>query len=315
MTDALPAVFTADDALRAGYAPSDITRLLRQGRWRALRRGVYCTAETWEGSAARPLHRYALRVRAAQRALADPAWASHLSVVRLHDLPTPAGAADRVELTAAGLGGGRSYDGLVVHAARLPPAHRAEALGIPATAPARTVVDVARSWPLPDALAVADAVLHRELATPDDYERVARDCSHSPGLTRAATVLRHADGRRESWLESASWVFFLDRALPLPQPQVRVAGYEADFGWLDQGVLGEADGREKYDRPFAGADAGDELTRRRRFFEEKQRQERLEDRGWIVVRWGFADLLQPDRLDGRIRAAFARARDRWVAIG
>ena len=72
-----------------------------------------------------------------------------------------------------------------------------------------------------------------------------------------------------------------------------------DFYWDEFGVVGEADGLDKYRAGFDAVRA------------EKLRQERLEMVGLTVVRWGFADLQAPGPLIGRLFAAFARAgRDR-----
>lgn len=300
MPAVVPTVFTTDDAYRAGYTPADVRRHVRQGRWIPLRRGVFVSVTTWERVAGSPRDRHLLEVHAGQRARSGPTWASHASAVRVHDLPTPvaATAPDRVELTDPAASCHRRYDGLTVHAAALPDSDRAVVAGVPVTGVARTVVDVGRQWPFADALAVADAALHRISATAEDLAAVAEAGAGWPGILRACSVLRHADGRRASPLESWSWSFFLDRALPLPALQVRVGNDIADFGWLEEGVLGEADGQDKYGE--------DEVTRRRTFIAEKRRQERLEDAGFIVVRWGYADLLRPDHLAARILAALAR---------
>jgi hypothetical protein len=66
-----------------------------------------------------------------------------------------------------------------------------------------------------------------------------------------------------------------------------------DFYWDDFGVVGEADGDGKY---------GD----RQALIAEKRRQERLEEAGLVVVRWGWQDLRDPDLLAARVRRALDR---------
>ena len=66
-----------------------------------------------------------------------------------------------------------------------------------------------------------------------------------------------------------------------------------DFYWPGLGVVGEADGREKY--------TGNEL------WNEKLRQERLTDRGLVVERWGWPIARQPAVLQARLQRAFRRA--------
>ena len=68
-----------------------------------------------------------------------------------------------------------------------------------------------------------------------------------------------------------------------------------DFLWEETGVVGEADGLEKYD----GVNG---LALR----QEKLRQETLEQTGLIVVRWGWSDLADLPRLVDRIGRALVR---------
>jgi len=74
----------------------------------------------------------------------------------------------------------------------------------------------------------------------------------------------------------------------------------SDFGWKERGVLGEFDGRIKYTGPQ------DEVARA--VMAEKDREARLREAGWVVVRWGWEDLRDPAALRRRIEAAFAQAR-------
>ena len=61
--------------------------------------------------------------------------------------------------------------------------------------------------------------------------------------------------------------------------------------------MGEADGARKYDGRAPDA-----------LLAEKRRQERLEELGFIVVRWGWDDAVRrPEATADRIRRAIARA--------
>ena len=66
-----------------------------------------------------------------------------------------------------------------------------------------------------------------------------------------------------------------------------------DFYWRGLGVVGEADGREKY------SDA--ELWR------EKQREDRLTDLGLVVTRWDWATAQNPQALQHLLLRAFGKA--------
>lgn len=121
-----------------------------------------------------------------------------------------------------------------------------------------------------------------------------------------------ADPRSESPLESVSRLAIRDAHLPAPwlQPTVLVDGRfvgRPDFYWDEFGVTGEADGWEKYEAGW------------QRLRDEKRRQERFEEAGLVVVRWGSDDLDRFDRVAERLLAAFRRgsrlprSERRWVA--
>jgi very-short-patch-repair endonuclease len=66
-----------------------------------------------------------------------------------------------------------------------------------------------------------------------------------------------------------------------------------DFLWRKAGVVGEADGRVKY------TDSA--------LWQEKLRQERLEDAGYGVLRWTWAQAHAPDEIfRARVLQAFSR---------
>ena len=106
------------------------------------------------------------------------------------------------------------------------------------------------------------------------------------GIRRATRALSLANGRRESPLESRSFVFFDDVGLPSPEPQAWIEDEDGflvarvDALWRDHRAIGECDGAVKYDIDAAPTT----------LLAEKRRQERLEDLGYIVVRWDHADL-------------------------
>ena len=68
-----------------------------------------------------------------------------------------------------------------------------------------------------------------------------------------------------------------------------------DFLWDDYGVIGEFDGKVKYTDDAANV-----------VIAEKAREDRLREAGWFVVRWIWADLLEPKVLQRRIERAFTR---------
>jgi hypothetical protein len=193
----------------------------------------------------------------------------------------------------------------------LPPAHVTEVKGVPATTGPRTVIDLARWVSFRSGVVVADSAMQLGV-TRDELERVARDCARWPGIRKAKEVIRFADPRAATPLESISRVAFHEFGLPAPELQVTLVWddfgnprFIVDFYWPEFGVIGEADGLLKYDEDPEG------LSLRA----EKLRQEELEARGYIVVRWTWEDIWRrPDWVAMRLRRAMAEgARRRRTA--
>jgi len=107
-----------------------------------------------------------------------------------------------------------------------------------------------------------------------------------------------------------SYAAFLEFGLPLPECQVPIVDDWndligiVDFLWRDHGVIGEADGAMKYRDDLPGAQ-----PRETRLLAEKRRQELLERRGFVVVRWDWRDATV-DKADlvRRLEAAMRRSR-------
>ncbi|HEX8498072.1 MAG TPA: type IV toxin-antitoxin system AbiEi family antitoxin domain-containing protein [Actinomycetales bacterium] len=298
----LPTVFTRAEALAAGLTRHQVERRVATGAWHQLRRGVYCRDVEMAGSDAAARH--LLQVRAVLATRADDALVSHLSAACVLGWPRPLTGWGPVSLTAAPGQESRRRDGLVVQAATIRQVDRWTRSGHPVTSAARTLADVLRHVPTPEAVAIADHALRCREVTYEQVAEVLRWQAEWPYATRAARALLMLDPRRETWLESWSVVHLHLQGLPLPDAQVDVRDDRGRFvGRLDvlwdSGTAGESDGRLKYDLAGAlGALAdpeatADELLSRaqRRFDEQKRRQDRLAELGLQVVRWTTADVL------------------------
>jgi very-short-patch-repair endonuclease len=177
--------------------------------------------------------------------------------------------------------------------------------GVLRTTIARTVVDIAREHGWIEAVVVGDAALARGMTTTAELDAVLAACARWPGICRARRVVAELDGLAESPLESVSRLRIRQLGLPPPQLQAQITDARGvqlgrvDFYWPELGVIGEVDGRMKY--------AVDPETA---LWEEKRRQERLEDTGLIVVRWGKPELDEPELLRRKLLTAFGRAAHR-----
>ncbi len=228
---------------------------------------------------------------------------SHQSAAVIHGLPLLFRSPSRPTVTVPPNGTG-DLAIAHLHRATLPAQDIVYTDGTAITSVARTVVDIARSLPTTAAVVTLDAALQRGLTTANDIDSVLQRCRTWPGAARAKKALSLGDARAESPLESFSRLVLAKIGLPVAELQQRIYdGFgrqlaRVDFYWDEFGVVGEADGHDKY------------TLSPRSLVDEKLRQEQLENLGLVVVRWGWSDVGQRTLLDRRIRAAFDRGRAR-----
>ncbi|HET7688754.1 MAG TPA: type IV toxin-antitoxin system AbiEi family antitoxin domain-containing protein [Nocardioidaceae bacterium] len=281
-------VFTRRDARRAGFTKHQLDNRVATGAWRSLARGAYCLEETWEESNYEA--RQILTVTAALAIVSYPAWASHASAAALLDLPFP--SRSPAWITRMPPASTRYSDQLTVEVATVPLRDQWTVRGLPTLSFPRTVADGMRHFPPPDGLALIDAALRRKAHVLSEVGRVLEYSSDWPYAARAALVLPHANGVRESPLESWSYWHMASAGLPLPWCQVDLYDVHGnflgrtDFWWDQFGAAGEADGRTKYD-VLAGGTVEDA---KRAVIEEKQREDVFRRSGARVARWGSSDL-------------------------
>lgn len=146
-----------------------------------------------------------------------------------------------------------------------------------------TAVQLARWQPLHAAVIPLDSALALGSARGNLHELAAHMTSW-PGAAELVAAVAESDGRSESPLESWSRLLMVQLGLPRPQLQhdvrIRARRYRPDFLWPDHKVIGEADGMGKYSNNEAIDD-------------EKRRQGHLQGAGYLVYRWGWAEV-RPD---------------------
>jgi Transcriptional regulator, AbiEi antitoxin len=181
----------------------------------------------------------------------------------------------------------------------LPPDHVVSYRGVPLTSVPRTVIDLARTLPFAEGVAVADSARHARLTSKAELSAVIAGCSRWPGLQRAREVTAFSDARSESVLESLSRAAFHQAGLPPPDLQVWVGDDvevigRVDFLWRRYNTIGEADGALKYEIP---ARARTQL----------ERDARLRAAGYEVVHFSWADITRaPAQVGDELRVAFRR---------
>jgi hypothetical protein len=287
-----------------GYGSQEIRRMRQRGDLVPVRRGAYARDKP-EDQTAEQSHRQLIHATVPQ--LEDGAVVSHASAAVLHGLPIWPSAIDRMHLTRDRSGGGRRRPVVHVHGAPLTAEDLALIDGITVTSLVRTVLDLARTVPMEQAVSAGDWALANGLS-PLDLERRLVTMEHWPGVRRARRVVRFLDPRSESAGESVSRVRMLEDDLPIPDLQREVFGPDGrlvarvDFCWDEHQTIGEFDGKVKYGRLVKPGQSIEKVI-----FEEKVREDALRDLGWQVVRWLWRDLYRRGVLRDRVLRAFSRS--------
>lgn len=192
----------------------------------------------------------------------------------------------------------RSTDGLVVH--RRAGAPLTVVGGRPATTPAWTAIELARSLRRPRALAVLDAALRSGNCSRDDLGRAVDLQSGRRGIVAVRALLGLASPLSESPMESEARLLMIDGGLPTPVLQYEVIDLQGcrwrlDFAWPDLRVAAEYDGVDWHSGPNA-------------FVRDRRRWSALQELGWLIVPIIASDVrYRPGELIGRLETHLRRA--------
>ncbi len=166
---------------------------------------------------------------------------------------------------------------------------------------ARTAFDCMRGCDFRSGLAIADSTLRVSSQSNDQLIRsfgaFPRRCV---GWQRAVDMAMFADRRSESGGESVARAVMIEQGYRIPNLQVEVENpvdgcvYRADFCWVlgeGQRVLGELDGREKYQDPIMthGRDLIDVLA------DERLRESRVSIHGDKILRFSYGEVVHVGR--------------------
>lgn len=306
----LPVCFTVAEAATAGVSVKVVGRLAALDQIERVHRGTYRKkAATLDDEAA---HRQRV---VSTLAHLDGYVASHVSAAVLQGYRvSPALVRGAVHVTATNLRRPSRHLGndIVIHHddSQGFDAHVVD--GLPATSPARTCADVLRMLGSLDSVPILDSAIHAETVTRDDIQTVLASQVRWTGRRRALARLALVDGRRESWLESRSFVWLWHHGFPLPVPQVTLLDLSGAFVARLDGVLPhapvacEVDGAGKY-AAEADSDSTQGADRAAALIEEKLREDAIRDLGAEVVRWMSRDLRLGSTLVGRVQRAQERA--------
>ena len=214
--------------LAAGVSPDAIRHRVERGRLTPLHRGVYRLG---------PTHTTLTSPMAAVLACGPTAVLSHHAAATLHGIAKPRPGPIDVMVTKRHA---REKRGLRIHRARS--VETTTVHGIPTTTVGQTIRDLAAVVSARDLQrAVEEAQIHRKLDRPS-LTRAVDDARGRRGVVALRTTTNH--GPRLTRSEAERRLLELIRAAGLPEPEtnVRVAGYEVDALWREQGLVVEVDG-------------------------------------------------------------------------
>src|SRR5690606_26699057 len=137
-----------------------------------------------------------------------------LSAAAVHNLALPLHPHAEVHLTCIdNAPRSRRKDGLRLHHCDSMANHTTTVDGIRVTTPSRTVADVLRTMRVPNGIAMLDQTLRDGVVTEAGVRQVRDGQRRWRGRPRALEALRLADARRETWLESYSFVALHEQGL------------------------------------------------------------------------------------------------------
>ncbi|HEX5907015.1 MAG TPA: type IV toxin-antitoxin system AbiEi family antitoxin domain-containing protein, partial [Propionibacteriaceae bacterium] len=206
--------------LDLGYDYGDLRRLRRDGELVRVRRGAYARVDNPD-QLVEERHRRLVLGTAPQ--LRDGAVLSHGSAAVLHGLPVWPAAVQRVHVTRNRRGNGVKRSLVQVHGAPLLALDIVMIENMPVTSLRRTVLDLARTLPMMEAVAAGDRALALGL-TRFELDAGLLAMERWPGVRAARRVIEFLDERSESPGESASRVRLMEEGLPRPEPQHEIFG-------------------------------------------------------------------------------------------
>ncbi|WP_163687039.1 type IV toxin-antitoxin system AbiEi family antitoxin domain-containing protein [Mycolicibacterium gadium] len=168
------------------------------------------------------------------------------------------------------------------------------------TAPAWTAVEIARTLRRPRALAVLDAALHSESCTRLELVAAVDQQKGRRGIVQIRELVRLADARAESPMESEARLVFIDGGLPSPELQYTIVDrhgrvWRVDFAWPAAKVVAEYDSVEWHANPDG-------------WKHDRMKSARLAECGWTTIPMVVDDVRKyPNELVRRIFGHLERA--------
>ncbi|HWD78597.1 MAG TPA: hypothetical protein VG497_06945 [Kribbella sp.] len=242
------------------------------------------------------LHR--LNVQMASARLGDVV-VSHQSAALLHGLPVWGTDLAKAHFTRVASGRARVGRAVQVHRGTTAVDEVVEVSGLRITSVERAIVETACTTSYEVGVVLSDAALRMRLTSRESLAAVVRRHQRWHGSPAARAAVHFANGLSDSVGESRFRVLMANHGLPEPELQVEIRDDDGQpIGRVDFLLVGvlviEFDGALKYRDGVEAVVA------------EKWREDRLRERGYGVLRFGWADLNDPHKTAARIWQALAR---------
>jgi hypothetical protein len=271
-----------------GESERELQRSARRGTLDRIRRGAYVEAEPWRHLPQERQH--LLQIEAADAAALGRPVFSHESAAVIWDVPVIGALPVRPQTIVLPGSGLRSNRAIVRREATLDPREVVERAGFRVTDLVRTSIDLAASRPFLSGVCAIEHVLFEGRHGVDAdaiAEAIARRRPFR-GVRRVDAALGFAGAGSASPNESLCRVRFDETGFSQPIQQKRYRGidgsvYPVDFYWEEVDVIGETDGRVKYEDPrFL-----DGRTPQQAVWDEKQREDELRAQcsGFLRLTW------------------------------
>lgn len=291
--------------LNAGGEDTELRRARRHGKLVRVTRGVYRPVEPDESTRDPDFDETYRELVVAVAGRTTQRVVSHSSAAALHGLNQHSPDQRRVHFYVKS--GGRRGRDVFLHEAALTVSDVTVVDGVLLTKLALTACDIARQGNFAQAVVVLDHAL-RLGVTRAELRSIATRFAGTKGVGNLRQALDVADANSESVGESVSRALMIEWCeIPAPVLQAEYRDEHGkliarvDFDW-DGKVIGEFDGKVKYQRNRRPGESASDVVIR-----EKVREDRLRDEGLTVVRWVWDDFKRPQVLRTRIRKALAQA--------
>ena len=298
--------FTRAQARDLGYGDREMARAVRSGEWTRIRRGYYTFGDIWAGM--NEVERHRVRAHAVLDSLGPSVALSHVSGALEHGIATWGIPLHRVHVTRLDGASGRIEGDVVHHTGASLDGDLMELNGRRVMVPGRCALETAILGTAESGLVSLDSLLTQGLETPDGLFARFETMERWPSTRHLHIPVRMADPGAQSPGESRGRWLFRQGGLPAPLTQFEVYDDDGrlvgtcDWGWPDDGLLGEFDGASKYGRLLQpGQDPGEVV------FAEKHREDALREvTGYRMFRLIWSDYDRPRVTVARIERLLRR---------